>query len=256
MKLSYFELLSGEPTYLNGVGHIRSPKLKELFPSGRGELTYNFYLCLLSWNTNSLIDFLEKTERKKYTILRNEKITVFDIVTLVNKARGWYAEMLSFFIVEEIFWDSKTSCFFLQDKERKVVGLINRANCSSVFKAILEANYLFSEEEAKAPIKHSSARSKELWERAQQYQKDLEKKDKKPEDNPKYHLSNVISKLCVFSTNYNLLNVGELTVFQLYDQFFQCGSKRMSDLADNAYATHGGDKYGYDNWLGPVNQNI
>lgn len=255
MILNYFELLSGEPSLLDKVGHIRSPKVKELFPSGIGETRYNFYLCLMSWGRDELLNFLDETGYKNSRLFRRDKIVVFDIITLVQTARQWYTDALSFFITEKVSWDTKNACFLVSNEDNKLVGLINRINFANVFQAILDANYLMSEQPP--VVKHTNKETQELWERAQKYKKELEEKGKKKqEDNPKYHLSNIISKLCAYHSSYNLFNVGELTIFQLYDQFFQCGSIRLSDLVDNGYATHGGDKYGFDDWLNPINKNI
>ena len=56
-------------------------------------------------------------------------------------------------------------------------------------------------------------------------------------------LSNIISKLSCVSVGYTLLNIYDLTVFQLYDQFFQYGYLRAMDLSEMAYSNHGGKDF-------------
>ena len=51
MKFSYEDLISGDAIYVDGVGHLRSPQLKELKPTqGIGTWNYNLFLSMLSWD--------------------------------------------------------------------------------------------------------------------------------------------------------------------------------------------------------------
>ena len=109
-------------------------------------------------------------------------------------------------------------------------------------------NYINIGESAK-PVKHSSAQAQELWERAQQYLK--EESAKAPPDK-NMNLGNIISKLCAASTSYNLFNIYDLTIFQLYDQFFQYGYLRAMNLNEMAFSNHGGENFDMQGWLKPI----
>ena len=65
-------------------------------------------------------------------------------------------------------------------------------------------------------------------------------------------LGNVISKLCVVSNSYNLLNIYELTVYQLYDQFSQYCFLRSAEFGERVYSIHGGKKFKFEQWLDPI----
>ena len=62
----------------------------------------------------------------------------------------------------------------------------------------------------------------------------------------------MISKLCAANIGYTLFNIYELTVFQLYDQFFQYGYLRAMNLNEMAYSNHGGEKFDIQAWLKPI----
>ena len=76
------------------------------------------------------------------------------------------------------------------------------------------------------------------------------------EDKPEYHLGNIISKICAIHPSYNLLNIYGLTVFQLYDSFFQLGYMRSTDLSEKIFSNHGGDSFKFENWLQPILKNV
>ena len=52
----------------------------------------------------------------------------------------------------------------------------------------------------------------------------------------------------IFATPY----LNEVTVFQLYDQFFQYGYLRAMDLSEMAYSNHGGKDFDLQAWLKPI----
>ena len=117
------------------------------------------------------------------------------------------------------------------------------------------------------PISHSSTEKeyvpvpdwrnadKELWEKAQEYLR-KQAEQTSGENKPEYRLSNIISKVCSIHPSYNLLNVYDLTIFQLYDAFFQLSYMRSSDLSERIFSNHGGDKFHFEDWLKPIQNNI
>ena len=67
MKFAYEDLISGDSIPVDGVGHIRSPLLRELKPTqGIGTWTYGLYLNLLVWEKDDLIKFMKISSGKYY----------------------------------------------------------------------------------------------------------------------------------------------------------------------------------------------
>lgn len=260
MRFEYFDVLSGEPIPIQGVGHLRSPCLKELSPSsGIGYNIYNLYLNFLSWDKDKLLQYdkimgLRGVDR----LAAEEKLTTYDVITLLPQTREFCREVLSFFMAETLEWDGasrKFVAYTTDDDEQHVTGEIGRDNFEDVRVLMLQLNFIGLNKEDERNIKHSSERSKELWERAQNFLR-KQAETQESEDRPEYHIGNIISKLCAAHPSYNLLNVWKLTVFQLYDAFFQFGYMRSSNLNEAIFSNHGGEKFKFEDWLKPIIQHI
>ena len=252
MKFSYEDLISGDAIYVDGVGHLRSPQLKELKPTqGIGTWNYNLFLSMLSWDKQEFINFFQTLTKKKLKKLeKNPKITVFDAMILIDESRKLLHNAMAFFICEDLIWDAKNYRFAacVDNDPKKIIGYISRDNFDDVKDMILQLNYIGVDEKA-APTSHSSDKAKELWEKAQQYLKECRAKAKPKEG---YSLGNIISKMCAAPTGYNLSNIYELTVFQLYDQFFQYGYLRAMNLNEMAFSNHGGKNFDMQAWIKPI----
>ena len=257
MIFDYYDMLSGEPILVDNVGHIRSPLLSEIKPTtGVGYRAYNIYLNILSWDKDHLLKYGQLMQYRGIDKLNNDKFTFFDIATLLPQTRELCRGVLSFFMVEDIAWDEKNRRFvaLTSDETPEITGEINRDNFEYVRQLMLQLNFIGLDKDD-APVAHSSNTAKDLWEKTQGFLK-KQAESEVHEDKPEYHLSNIISKVCVIHPSYNLLNVYGLTVFQLYDTFFQLGYMRSTDLSERIFSTHGGDKFNFEDWLKPILKNV
>ena len=159
-------------------------------------------------------------------------------------------------MLENLVWDEGRRCYLVMtdDEEPTVVGEIDRDNFDEVRDMMLQLNFIGLDKD-EAPVTHSDAKSKELWEKVQGHLKEQSRKNAK-EDKPEYRLSNIISKICAIHPSYNLLNIYNLTIFQLYDSFFQVSYMRSSDLNEQIFSNHGGDKFKFEDWLKPILKNL
>lgn len=258
INFEYADLLGGQPIFIEGIGSAKSPKLKELLPSsGIGFWAYRFYIGFLMWGRDDLFKYLEIIKYPHINILKNDKLSLFDIITLAEPARDILIGILSLFFVEEPEWNDRKRSFFMREmtedgSEPRYIGVINRDNYDVVKDIILKLNYIGLDSKPKE-IKHSSETARILWEKAQEYQARYKNNDESDEKTAsRYNIGNVISKLCIASSTYNLLNVYELTVFQLYDQYFQCDFIRARDLERNVFSYHGGDNFDLQQWQDPI----
>lgn len=260
MHFDYFDLLSGEPVFVDGIGHLRSPRLKDIYPlSGIGHEGYNLYRAFLSWDKNQLLKYDEVFQfRGTDRLIKSvDNLSAFDIVVLLRPTRELCAEVLSFFMLENVEWDEddrKYVAFLTDDDGQHVSGEINRSNFEEVRNMMLQLNYVNLDKEVIEPH-HSSKEAERLWEKAQEFLRKQAEKES-GEDKPEYHLSNIVSKICAAHSSYNLLNIGELTIFQLYDTFFQFGYMRSVNLSERIFSNHGGDKFNFNDWLKPISKNI
>jgi len=190
--------------------------------------------------------------------LNRAALNVFDVATLLKQTREFCRGVLSFFMVEDLVWDEAHRRYLVmaQDAEEPcVIGEINRDNFDEVRETMLQLNFIGLDKGDAPPVQHSDDKSKELWEKVQGHLKEQAQKESK-EDKPEYRLSNIISKICAVHPSYNLLNIYGLTVFQLYDAFFQVSYMRSSDLNEQIFSNHGGDKFKFENWLKPILKNL
>lgn len=251
MKFTYEDLLTGVPIFVENIGHFRSPQIKELNPStGIGYHQYNININILSWDKSDLIKIIKEISLKQYLLFEKaSKLNAFDIISLQPYLLTMVKSSLEFFMCEDIKWDGSNNKFITQSKDNpsKTIGEINRLNYDEVRDMILQMNYVNIGKD-ESPMKHSSKRAKEAWEKAQKF---LQMESKKSKENKSFRLCNVISKLSVLPTGYTLFNIYDLTVFQLYDQFIQYGYLRAMDLNEKAYSVNGGD-YKFESWLKPI----
>jgi hypothetical protein len=257
VTFDYFDMLSGEPIYVEGVGHLRSPLLSELRPTnGIGYRTYNIYLNVLSWDKDHLLQYDQLMQYRGAEKLNKEVFNFFDIATLLPQTRELCRGVLSFFMVEDIVWDEVGRKFVVlaPTDTPELIGEVNRGNFDNVRQLMLQLNFIGLDKDD-TPVSHSTDAAKELWEKTQGFLKE-QAKSEAHEDKPEYHLSNIISKICVIHPSYNLLNVYGLTVFQLYDSFFQLGYMRSADLSERIFSIHGGDKFNLEDWLQPILKNV
>lgn len=251
MRFSYEDLISGDSIPVLGIAHFRSPKLKELKPTqGVGINKYGLYLSLMTWEQEDLIEFIRAIRRKRMAPLDKAKdLNVFQILSLVSIGQELYKEAIGFFIDEELTWDDENKRFLVKTKGTgELYGEINNDNFEDVRDMILQVNYIAIGNNGK-PVRFDSPEAKRAWEQMQKYKKKVKKPKSKDES---MSLGNIISKLCVVSNGYTLLNIYELTIFQLYDQFFQYGYIRGINLHDRIFSIHGGKKFDIQSWLKPL----
>lgn len=245
--LQYEDLLSGDAIYIKDIGHFRSPFLRELKPtSGIGIWTYHFYLDLLLWDKDEYIRFLKLLGIRKTELLeQNIKLETFDVATLMSPTCKLLCEAMAFFLTENLVWEEKMHRFCCVDKvSGKQIGYIDRKNFEEVREIMLQMNYVKT---LPKKVKHSSKRSQTLWEQAQKYLN-----NSKSQEDKNATIGNVISKLCAVSNSYNLLNVYDLTVYQLYDQYFQCSYLKVTDLNERIFSQHGGKDFKMGMWQEPI----
>lgn len=243
-QIPYEDLLTPDTWPIHGVGHIRSPQLKEMWPShGIGWAGYSLFIYVLRSNV---------TELSKIVADLNQGENIYEVVTSSDGLCKLYVGALSFFMKEEVLYHKEQKVFMTYEKPNdskdiKLIGVINSENFDNVRAAILIMNYI-SPTKANVDVQFSSEKAKAIWEKAQKY---LTAQGDKESD-PKMAIGNIISKLCVIHPTYNLFNIYDLTVFQLYDQFFQTCYMRSIEFSEAFVSNHGSKEFKFNDWLNPV----
>lgn len=227
LGLSYFDLLSPKPYFLEGVGHIKSVTLKEI-----GEIGYEQFSVLTALLQMNIDRFLE-----------NPAI-LFSLVTSLN-----------FFIWETVVYNSSQNEFHCLDQNERIVGRINRDNYSAVTDVILQRHSMGRKRDPPDASKVKNKLAKKIYDKLADGQKNqiLNKSQKELED---YEIPNLISVLSVVHHSLNMTNIWDLTVYQLYDQFqrqqlyllFLNQSRSISVWGDK------NNKFNFNQWFQKIKQ--
>ncbi len=232
MKLSYFELLSPDPVNIPKIGGIISPKLKEI--SSIGYNTYHYYLTILSMDLKSYFSMLGQSEQ--FEILSDEEksqINIFDILTMYEQSAGLLQTILNFFINEDVIYHSQNRCFLVQ-KADKAVGIITKEIYPQICDLICQRNCIKSNQEDLSKIK-----SKKALEIMKKLQKGRIEKAKQNKSDKNMELGNIISAVANKSQSLNILNIWDLTVFQLWDCFARLSNNNIYDIQSISVAAWG-----------------
>lgn len=209
--------------------------------TGIGWKDYSIYIYFMKIGKTELMSAVEG-------VLEEED--VFDAAIRLDSLRTLYSRAFSFFMPETVIGLPENNAFAVcvQDGENiSAIGVITKENFDDVRNTILLANYVPSKS-TDVGVEHSSDRAKELWDIAQEYLS----KQSKPNTNDTMSLGNILSKLCAIHASYNYLNVFDLTVFQMYDAFFQSCYMRSVEFSESIVSNHGSKEFKYSDWMNPV----
>lgn len=256
MKLSYFDLLSPEPIYIENVGGILSPKLKDISGLKGGVPTYNYFLSTLILDIKSFFDVVGQTEQ--YDSLSDEEktsVNVFDLLTMEENSINLLQTALNFFIKEQVIFSADKMCFYVVDhshEKESVIGLINRDNYCFVTDIICQRNNVRSKNEESI----SKPKSKKALEIMKKLQKGRENKARSIKPNENMELGNIISAVSSKHPSLNILNVWDLTVYQLWDTFSRISNNTMYDIMSMQVAAYGNKDNQFDltSWFQKINQ--
>ncbi len=233
MKLSYFDLLSPEPVCVTNIGRIVSPKLKDI--SAIGYSTYQFYLTILLIDSKKYFSMIGHEE--DFDLLSDEeklKLNVFDLLIATEYSSNLLRDALNFFIKEDVIYSNQNKCFIIQN-ENENVGIITKESYPKVCDLICQ----------RVCVKHnqeedfSKVKNKKALEIMKKLQKGRTKRERQTKDDKNMELGNIISAVANKSKSLNILNIWDLTVFQLWDCFSRISNNNIYDIQARAVAAWG-----------------
>jgi hypothetical protein len=205
------DLLLGKPIWVNRLGYVYPPTINEIEEINFTK--YYTYVNLIVYKDN----YIEKCQQ------------LFDALFFYDDIKNLFIEALSFFLKEKnIKCDTNLKIFFNGD-----TGCLDKNNFNEFVDCIKQINCLSIEDS----IKYANNRAKQIAEKLKKL-KEKYLKNKKQEG---LDFLDIISSVCAKHPSINLFNVGNLTIYQLIDQF-----KRLN-MVDNFYISvesllHGAEK--------------
>ena len=250
MKLDYFTLLSPEPITFQNIGSIKSPTLREV--SRIGYVTYQTYLSILLLDTQSYLSAITSHSAPK-----KDDINFFDIILHDKTLRSSICNALNFFMTDEVIFDEEHKVFFTyngsvdENNQKQPTGIIYSENYSEITDAILQRVNIRRKDNEYENVKVKNKTAARLLEKIKKgNEKSRTKADKK------LSLANIISSLASHHKSINMVNIWDLTVYQLYDQFNRQRLNDCYDIQSMHIAAWGNSEGKFDDtqWFSLINE--
>jgi hypothetical protein len=230
------KLLAGLPIEIKDFGRVKPLTLREVIDKG-----YSNYLNLLNILCVTKEHFIKQS---------TNELKMFDMFFLFadDDVRAWLLNALEFFLQEKVKILEKDQ-MILVGNEVKDYKLITRSNFEQIAKTIQMQNYIgIVEENAETIIKNDKA--KQVKEKLNKSKSQIEKIKKKEDGDLESDFYDVISSISSKSSGMNKLNVFDLTIFQIYDEYkrlihidqYNTGISAMLQGAKNVKLQHWSSK--------------
>lgn len=252
MQLSYMDLLSPSPINFPNIGSIKSPTLREI-AEVRYE-NYNTYLNFLVVTPEDIIKVTEPDKLELYKNLTNEQkreISTFNVI-INSPFNALLEETLNFFFVDKIVFDKKTQSYFsykteeLYLQKEKPTGIIHALNYSDIADIILQRNGKTRNASDEDISKIKNKKALEIYLKLQKGNKQQLQQNRNEQ---KVSIPNMISSLAGIHNSLNMINIWDLTIFQLIDQFQRQQVKLMYDITSTGVSVWGNEKNKFDDSL-------
>lgn len=223
MLLDYGMQINPFPIPLS-LGTLRKPKLREIFDATLGvpferfeqyefflKMTPKCYYTKFKKNDNGIEQWNSLGEQKQ------KEVKMFDILKEDKNIRDIYVEIFNFFFIERVVFEED---FFiiLKDKSKGLsVDNVQGVICSEIFDDILDIICqlcCINDKKTTEKLSFKNNLAKKLYERMQKAQ--AEKRDN---ENTNLTIPNIISSVTAKHPSLNYINIWNLTIFQLFDNF-------------------------------------
>lgn len=233
MKYNYFDLLSPEPMKLQNIGSIVSPTLRSISSIG-GYDTYQYYLSILLLDLKTYLNMIGKPEQ--YNLMSNQDKLKFNIFDLIPNEQfcSLLQDILNFFIKEDVIYSQEKKFYIVKDNEQ-IVGVITRDNYNIICDLICQRNCIKSNQEEDL----SKIKSKKTLEILKKLKKGRAEKEKISKADKNMELGNIISAVANKSQSLNILNIWDLTIFQIWDCFARLNNNNIYDIQSMSVAAWG-----------------
>lgn len=240
MKVNYFELLSPEPVYVQNACGVISPKLRDI--SSIGFHTYQYYLSILLLDAKTYFSMMGASERyDRLSDHEKAQIHMFDLLLSDNNSATLLQTILNFFIKEEVSYSSRYHCFLIQENGKRT-GRITRENYPRICSLICKRNCIKPQQEEDLSV----VKSKKALEILKKLKKGRSEKAKQTKSDENLELGNIISAVANKSQSLNILNIWDLTVFQVWDCFSRLSNNSIYAIQSMSVAAWGNKDNSFD----------
>lgn len=247
-------LICGIPANIRGV-LVRQPTLHEILRV-LGYDKYSGYLYLLGITVEQFMESMDKDEigggkeiaaaYQRLTDEQRAQIHRLDLLLAEPSWRGILMDALSFFICGELDFDLQHGDLYVVTDNNRV--LMDNDLFDRVRNFVFQAARLKHEESKPAGFVNKAAQAAYEKLQALKAEQAANTKKKDTKSDPDMELWNLIGAVAAHSRGYNLLNIFELTVYQLYDQFERINHQEYLDGYASKWAAWGKDSFDFGGW--------
>ena len=236
IKLDYFDCISPLPLELTNVGKIKSPKLIDV--AEISYYTYSLYIAYLKMTPEEYFEIYHKDEEIDFNYILN--LTKFDLVKNDDRFRIVIQSALNFFFENSFEYYPEYGAFLSfteKNNEEIPTGIINNDNYAQVVEVILQRVHITPDENEVDDInKIKNKRGRKIYEKMMKRRKKFKKAKA---NNPDLTLANIIAAVATRSSNLNWINIWDITVFHLFDEFERLQINDQYNIASTQVAAWG-----------------
>lgn len=258
INLSYYDLLDQSPYNYKGICHIRAVTLRDISSLDDKYNTYKTYINLLGIDVEDYYSLAKLTTDEIVELSKSfESIgkipNIYDLVTKTPNLLNELVIALNFFIEEDIafHYGKDMFCTYESDSDGNITPLIFfGAEYYYEIIDIINQRHGISRPSAEDKIENQifkNARARELW--LKMNDPKIKAAERRKSEH-KYDLANIVSSLTAKSQTISILNVWDVSVYNIYDQFERERTNAIDKMNARSVSIWGdGDKkYNYESW--------
>ncbi len=254
MRLDYADLISPLPFYIDKVGSIRSPTLKDIWNPKVTYQKYNAYISYLIMDLKTYCEQVDISKLEWYKSLPDEdklKISTYDFIFDNEFLKNIFTEIFNFFFDENVIWNNDNKVFITfndYDNNGNIipVGIIHREIFEEIRDIILQRCGTAHSDTSIDISKVKNKRALKILSKIKKAKENFSK-SKNAFD---IDLPNLITGIAVKSNSINFINIWDLTIYQLFEHFKKEQNNVFFDIQKMSVAAYGNSKNTFkgDEW--------
>ena len=246
--VSVNSLMRGSPIVVPNICTIRQPTLDDIFNLPDNE--YELYLNILSIELRDYVDKLQDLNSlSPVQKMLSEKLSLCQLLLTNDHTATILIKALMFYITDNISVDTTGGTLLINNKPMTEVDFMQIKN------VILQINGLHMDQ-PKETLKFANKKAKEIYEKcmAGKQKRERQKSGADIKTLNKMKLDNMVGYVASHSYSYNLINIWQLTIYQLYDQFKRFNLYTQLDTITKRWATWGKEDFDFSVYFDNVNK--
>ena len=223
-----YSMISGSPLKYEDMCTVRQPTLGDIRDIGYD--TYQQIISTMLMTKDSILKVLGVDKKQA------EEISFYGLVCAIPEIRALLTQALSFFVLEPISWDADGLTINGQ--------VASEFDMDSIRAMALDISNVKNDDVV--PRKFASEKARQIWEKLNKGRESLRKAKK---EDVNMELANLIGAVSAQPCGYTLLNIWDLTVCQLYDQFARINVCVQLDIYGTRWAAWGKDDFDTSLWF-------